>query len=168
MQRFSRFFVSLLGFFVLVLVGCSNSDSRYTKVEGTVTYNQQPMEGANVTFLPVSAGENNEPAAGRTDAGGKFSLTSSKAVKGGSGILPGEYVVLVSKVVLPPDPDGEAFEQGTITYEELLDRRVKTAASREAAAKNVLPEKYSQRDKTDLKATVVSGKNSPFTFDLTD
>ena len=158
-------FLSVISLCVLAWIGCSHPDSQYTKVEGTITYNQQPVEGANVTFLPVGGGTDLEPASGITDSSGKFFLTSSKAVKGGSGILPGEYVVLVSKIVIPADPDTEAFEQGTITYDELMARKSKKKSDE---PKNVLPEKYSQRDKTDLQATVGQGKIAPLTFALTD
>ena len=169
MQRFTAFFaLTVSGFFVLVLTGCGNPDGRYTKVEGTITYNQQPVEGASVTFAPVNGGEGTEPAAGTTDENGHFVLTSSKAVKGGSGVLPGEYTVLVSKLFTPVDPDYEAFTQKKISFDEYQARLGRKDPNRRESSKHLLPEKYSLRDKTDLKVKVEPRKNSPFQFDLTD
>ena len=169
MRLFSCFFMLIIGLFVLGMIGCRNPDARYTKVEGVVTYKQQPVEGATVTFLPSDTGTDIEPAAGITDANGKFLLTSSKAIKGGTGILPGEYVVLISKITTPPDPDHEAFEQGKITFDEYQARyNRKDPYKRDPPPKHHLPEKYSKKDKTDLKAKVEPRKNPPFHFDLTD
>ena len=168
MRQFFRFFVFVIGLYVLAMIGCHNPDARYTKVEGVVTYNQQPVEGASVTFLPKSSGADMEPASGLTDASGKFSLTSSQAIRGGAGILPGEYVILVTKIISPPDPDYDAFAQGEINYDELQARYAKRDPNKIPPPKNHLPEKYSRRDKTDLKAKVESRKNPPFQFDLTD
>jgi hypothetical protein len=167
MKHNSFLMAIVAGLFVFVTAGCGgNPDSKYAKVEGTITYKQQPVDGANVSFLPVDA--NGESAAGKTDASGKFSLTSSQAVKGGQGLLPGEYRVLVSKSVTPVDPDEEAFSQGKITYDELQTRKSAKSQIPSPSAKDLLPEKYKQPGKTDLTATVEKGKVSTFNFDLTD
>ena len=169
MQKFLFHFVPIIiACFVLTPIGCSNPDSKYTKVEGVVTYNQQPVAEATVTFLPVSPGSDIESAAGRTDASGRFSLTSSGAVRGGQGILPGEYHVVVTKTRVPSDPDNEAFEQGTITYDELQERKSRRAPYQSQPTKNLLPEKYARPDQSNLRAKVEKGKNQTFNFDLTD
>ena len=127
----------------LVSIGCSNPDSKYAKVTGTITYKQQPVEGANVTFLPVDSG--GEPASGRTDASGTFSLTSSQAVGGGRGVLPGEYLVIVSKRLPPKDPDDP-----------------------NEPAVELFPAKYSDPGTTDLRVTITRGSTNTPSFDLTD
>ena len=167
MRQLPNVFVPIIGLFVLVLTGCSDPDARYSRVEGTVTYNGQPVEAASVTFLPT--GGELEPASGHTDVNGRFVLTSSRAARGGSGALPGEYTVIISKVVVSPDPDFEALKQGQITQEE-YERRLsrKTPADQERLRRNHLPAKYADRDRSGLTATVVSGKNPPLNFDLTD
>ena len=159
-QHFLRFFVLVAGLFAIVLNGCNNPDARYTRVEGIVTYQQQPVEGATVTFLPVGTGTESEPAAGATNASGKFLLSSSRSVKGGSGVLPGEYDVLITKTTFTPDPDVQAYEAGTITYDELLTRRSKKDRSKEEPSTNHLPVKYSQRNNSGLSAKVTKGKKS--------
>jgi hypothetical protein len=161
-----HFFVSIIiGFSVLAFVGCSNPDSKYSKVEGTVTLDGQPVEGVTVTFYPVEQGL--EGAVGRTNASGQFSLTSTGALQGGTGVLPGEYRVTVSKSQPPVDPDVEAYEQGKITYDEVQKRMDARDPSRQLEAKELLPEKYTKLDTTDLTAMVKNGNNEPFIFDLT-
>ena len=166
MRLFSCFFVPLLGFFLLGVTGCTNPDARYVKVEGVVTYNQQPVEDATVMFMPTGTGNDLELASYITDASGKFAMTSAKAVKPGTGVLPGEYIVLITKYeTLPVSPHQEAYERGEITYGEYTTRE---SRYQEPVAKSLIPEKYSQKDKTGLKVTVEPSKNPPFNFDLTD
>ena len=77
-----------------VCVGCGRDAATIkglVKVTGTVTYQSKPVDGATVTFSPVSGGR---AAGGRTDAGGKFQLTTLNA---GDGAPPGKYKVAVSK-----------------------------------------------------------------------
>jgi len=164
MRSFNIFLTTVAaGLFVLALAGC-NPDRRYTKVSGTITYNGQVVEGASVSFLPVSPDA--EPAAGRTDASGTYTLTSVYAVKGGKGVLPGEYTVLVMKSEMPPDPLVALFEQGKITSEELERRQ--SARMVGLRPIELLPIKYMQPGTTGLKATVEQGKDNTFDFDLTD
>ena len=163
MQQNFFFRSALMGFSVLVFIGCSNPDARYVKVAGTITYNGQAVEGATITFLPVDpAGES---ASGLTDTGGMFSLTSTGAVEGGRGALPGEYRVRITKVPVLVDKDFEAYDRGEIDYDELLKRRASQPAT---PVKGLLPEKYAHPDKTVLTATVEKGKNNGYDFDLTD
>ena len=167
------FFTSiLLGLSVLVFAGCKNPDARFVKVEGTITYNGQTVGGANVAFTPV--GGDGEPAAGKTDASGKYTLTSGGAKSGGTGVLPGEYSVRVWKTesTETQDPDTAAYERGEITYDELQSRRGGGGSSSSVATqitrKDLLPPKYSKPSTTDLKATVVQGGVSKQDFDLKD
>jgi hypothetical protein len=168
MHHKNFFVILLLGLFVTVLAGCGSPDSKYTKVEGTITYNGQPIEGATVTF--AAADSTGESAAGITDADGKYTVTSSQALRGGAGVLPGEYVVLVSKrSAPPPDPNQAAFDRGDITYDELQKRKaMKGPYASGARPKDELPAKYAQQNQTDLKAAVAKGKTSVHNFELTD
>ena len=170
MQHKTFFTIVLTSFFVLLLVGCSNPDGKYVKIEGTITYNGQVVEGASVTFAAVDP--NGESGSGLTDAKGKFMLTSSGAANGGTGVLPGEYIVRVSKTktVSTPDPDEALHQEGKITYEELQKRMATKgpSAGTKIERTELLPVKYSQAHTTDLKATVYKGKNPLFSFDLTD
>lgn len=140
-------------------------------MEGTITYNGQPVDGASVLFQPLDP--NGEAGAGRTDTSGRFTMTSTHAQRDGAGVLPGEYRVLVTKreVVVPPvDPDRQAFEQGRITYTEYQERQ----AARPTYGGGVvprpvelLPVRYGGPS-SDLQATVERGRNNTFEFALVD
>lgn len=62
---------------------------------GVVRYQGQPLEGALVTF---SNPKLSASASGRTDAEGKFTLTTFES---GDGAVPGKHLVSVSKVQTP-------------------------------------------------------------------
>ena len=155
---------------VLVLTGCSNSDSRYSAVTGTITYNGEPVEGAAVNFQALAP--DGESASGMTDLNGGFALTSIYAIDGGRGALPGEYRVIITKYERStPDPDQEAYDWGEIDYSTLLSRRGSRSPASSSSGrqpKSLIPMKYTSPATSDLKATVVPGRNSPFVFDLVD
>jgi len=167
MQHNFFFTLVLVGLSVLVFAGCNNPDARFSKVEGTITYNGVAVEGANVVFTPASG--TGEPATGLTNASGKFTLTTPGATNSGSGAVPAEYIVEVTKVETTQrtDPDELLEQSGEITYEELQRRlNAKGGSTTTFSHKQLIPSKYSSG--SPLRATVVKGKNSPFEFDLTD
>ena len=105
---------------------------------GTVTLDGQPLDGAVVTFYPTGNTRGTR-AHGRTDAQGRYTLTSSKL---GKGTPAGSYRVIVSKLTMPdgsPLPTGEDFDPMTTPFKETL------------------PAFYSQRHATKLTATVPEG-----------
>jgi hypothetical protein len=171
-MRQNHFFTAILiGLFAFTLIGCSNPDTRFAMVEGTITYKGQPVEGATVTFVPESSV--GEAASGMTGTGGRFTLNSSGAARAGSGALPGEYTVLVVKREARNDPSAEArrqldeaYERGEITYDQFDTRR--QAIPGPPSPVNMVPEKYSNPRQSGLRATVEQGKNNTFTFDLVD
>jgi hypothetical protein len=71
----------------VVAVGCGPGT---VPVKGVVTYEDRPLGGAFVTFLPLEAG--GQEAHGSTDAQGAFALSTPKV---GPGALPGAYKVTV-------------------------------------------------------------------------
>jgi hypothetical protein len=79
---------------LLALAGCSGPKWDYAEVEGKVTLGQQPLAGVNVTFYPDSEGAEQLPyATGKTDASGRYALTS---VSGKAGALVGKNRVVVN------------------------------------------------------------------------
>lgn len=124
----------------VVVVGCQRGPD-VVYVEGVVRMDGEPLEGASVAFTPVeSKGE--LPAAGFTDADGRFVL-SARGGRLGRGTTVGDYIVIVKKEVVPPG------------QEEALDPVVELHT----------PKQYIQKETSPLRATVVKGRNR-FEFDL--
>lgn len=98
MMVLCRFLRCVLAAIPLLSLGCGPSGPEIASVEGTVTLDDKPLEGALVMFYPKAGGR---PAAGRTDASGHYELQYSQ---GRSGALPGEHDVTIS-TVRDGDPD---------------------------------------------------------------
>jgi hypothetical protein len=167
-----RYNVIILFTLILVFAGCSKQDTGFTKVEGTITYNGEAVEGATIIFSPTDS--SGESATGKTDANGKFTLTTAGAQNAGSGVKPGTYNVLVKKVetTQTSDPDVLAEQRREITSEELRRRLAAKGLNAMTAVKiehkQLLPVQYGQPSATPLKATVQQGRVSKHDFDLTD
>jgi hypothetical protein len=114
-----------------LLVGCSGSNS--ATVSGTVTLDNQPLPGANVSFYP--ADEKNAPAYGQTDAQGRYSLSTGAD----TGLAPGQYIAVVVATKEPPQP-----------YD---------ATGAEIPPIPITPAKYGDATKSDLRIEVKPGKN---------
>jgi len=130
---------------LLVLTGCTSKSDGNVFVTGTVTQGGQPIEDATVRFATIDG--SGEGASGKTDASGKFVLTTSTG-KEGSGTKPGEYKVAISKTkiewdgktMLPPMREGEE-------------------PSKDEKVVQLLPLDYGNFSKTPFKATVTANKN---------
>ena len=131
--RFSLSFAMV----VLFVAGCSRQSPTVT-VSGTVTYQDQPLAEASVSFIPIDGGR---PATGETDGSGRFTLTTFKS---GDGALPGEHVVIVEKL---------QQRKGDDVYAEY---------------ESVIPKRYGHVKHSDLKADVVLRGSNEFVFALQD
>src|SRR5580704_9537536 len=86
---------ALTGF---AIVGCGPQAPalKTAPVAGTVTYNGNAVEGAQVVFSPVN--KNDRSAVGTTDASGRFTVqTPVGGEKMAKGALAGDYSVVVVK-----------------------------------------------------------------------
>jgi hypothetical protein len=134
---------------VALLVGCGDkwtaSRPRPVPVSGTVLYQDQPVEGATVVFVPEG---HDYAAAGVTDASGRFEL---RTFEPGDGAVPGDYKVTVRKVetsgALGSSQDDDA-ERPSPT--ELW----------------LLPGRYADPQSSDLTATVTERGNDDLVFKL--
>jgi hypothetical protein len=84
------------------LAGCGSGDetARYklVPVNGTVTLNGKPLEGAEVTFTPDDSNPASTPGGDITGPEGNY-----KAMfRGRTGLASGKYTVKVRKIILPP------------------------------------------------------------------
>jgi hypothetical protein len=103
--------------------------------QGIVMYEGQPVEGATVSFSPSGEGR---AAVGITDKAGKFVLMT---LNPGDGLAPGEYKIIVTKIVDKVTPE------------------TKTSPSKSERT-YFLPVKYADLNTTDLKVTIPpEGKN---------
>jgi len=141
------------------VVGC-NRGPAVQYVEGVVTLDGKPVEGAIVAFTPSRAGL---AAAGTTDASGVYRLNALTGPAGG-GTLVGDYLVAVQKwrgEDLGPAPN----ENDHKAYAAWQQRMAK-ADSRELTY--LTPKAYGDAATSGLKVTVKQGRNTgdAFRFDL--
>jgi hypothetical protein len=130
--------------------GCGKTDTRARRVpvSGTVLYKGQPAAEATVLFDPVG----NTPAAtGKTDASGRYQLTTFDA---NDGAVPGEYKVVVRKVQVIP---GSKPETASDDFAGLPPDE-----------KWLLPTKYGHSESSGLTATVKENAANDFKFELQD
>jgi len=139
---------------LILVVGCGEKSDGNTFVTGTITQDGKPLEGAKVVFIPE--GGSGEGASGRTDATGKFVLTTSGG-KNGSGTKTGNYQVTVSKTEMKWD--GKSYVTAVVDGEDVKVKDEKTV--------HLLPVQYRNVASTPFKATVTENKDSNvFDFDV--
>lgn len=136
-----------------LVVGCGKSGGDRPEtypVNGVVTYKGLPVPDAQVTFSPEGQGQ---AAFGRTDAEGKYALTTFDS---GDGAVAGRYKVAVTKFDAPTvaaAPTGSEY----VPPEGQKKQKV-------AKPKNELPAKYATPQSSSLQAEV---KPEATTFDIT-
>lgn len=144
-------FELLLGMGAILLAGCGGGgDDQWTArrpqvvpASGNVIYNDQPLEGATVAFIPVG---DEKPAYGKTDSEGHFSLRTFEV---DDGAVPGQYRVRITKwkpMAGLDRPIGEPLPEGE--------------------TESLIPERYTDPAKSGLTAKVQTEKENTFTFDL--
>ena len=140
---------------VLVFAGCSGSDRpEMVPVSGTVMYRGEPLEGASVRFV----GQIGRPAIGRTDADGRFTLTSFDE---GDGAVLGEHAVTVTKYAKPSFEPPKNPEGGYIFESEAEKLAFYDTPS-------VIPTRYENSDQSGLQFTVTAEGPNDFTIELTE
>jgi hypothetical protein len=151
--------VAMLGFGMAAVWGCSRGPA-VQYVEGVVTLDGNPVEGAIVTFTPSGPGLG---AAGTTDASGIYRLNALTG-RAGAGTLAGDYLVAVRKwEYQDPGPAPDPGDQKA--YAAWQERSMK-AARREPTY--ITTKAYGDATTSGLKATVKKGRNTgdAFRFDL--
>jgi hypothetical protein len=132
--------------FVLAAISLSCSSAagdKLNSVSGKVTYKNQPLPGALVTFHPKGVtGMSAVTSTGLTAEDGTFTLTTGQK----TGVPAGEYVVTIICIEEP------AGKKGMSTGSD--------------NSKDKLQGVYANRDKSQLTATVKAGDNQIPPFDL--
>jgi hypothetical protein len=118
-------------------------------VSGVVTLGGKPLADAVVTFRPRGG---QQPANGRTDAAGGYSMATFSA---GDGAMAGEYAVAIMKYEAPAPVTASTDENSYVPPNGQLP-----------APKNVLDKKYADTKSSGLTATVVAGPGNTINFEL--
>jgi len=160
-----KFLLPAILIVVPVVVGCGGPKGLpVCYVEGIVTLDGKPLEGALVSFYPEVSGENTRTAAGYSDASGKYTLTSD----GGEpqkGALAGDYVVTISlqTVEATGAPTVPAVDVSTMSSPIGDSRGPSGGSSSQAKRTDITPKVYADVSTSPLKAPVKKGKNNiPF------
>lgn len=145
--------------FALTLTGCGEPGLGTVKVEGTLLVDGQPMEGVFLIFNPDNAG--GRAASGRTDAQGKYSLTTEI---NGDGALPGSYKISVTKHENPANDLPTEVDPNDEASMDAIYNAIDT--SKPQKSKNMIDRQYENHLGSGLIATVESGGNNVFDFDV--
>ena len=153
-----------LVFAVTLLAGCSGggADRMDTvPVSGKVTYNGEPLAGAQIRFF----GDGSPAANAVTDAQGVYKLTTYES---GDGAVPGKKTVTVSKTTGGTDapPSGEGDEDATALADPAM-MNVDPDDPEAGLEKSVIPDKYAVPMTSGLTADITDAKTD-LNFDLTD
>ncbi len=139
-----------------VASGCGKSGLKgLVPAKGTVTYKGQPLAVAAVTFVPQEKTLGTRPANAFTDENGRFTLMT---LDPDDGILPGEYIVTVSKYTSTKIDEEAALKA----------RRGEGPMPKMAPQKPLVPEKYMSQKTTDLKCTIGSKGDKNIVIELKD
>lgn len=130
-------------------VGCGEANDRGDlpptyPVSGTVTMNSRPLAGAILNFQLV---DGSRGAVGKTDANGRYQLSTFKS---NDGAVSGEYRVTVVKYPPPPSDSSGPGDENTKSGSNVPD----------AEPQSLLPTKYSNPKTSGLTTTVTRGKNT--------
>jgi hypothetical protein len=141
-EREMRTWISVVSVVIALVtgVGCSGSSDRppLAYASGTVTFQGKPLADADVSFNPEAGGRS---AYGRTDAEGKFELTTF-------------------------DPrDGASLGKHKVTVKAEVPKGKKDPSNPYQEYESVIPKKYSDAQKTPLQAEVTVG-GPPFELKL--
>lgn len=144
--------VVLLVLGITALAGCGSSEAAgpnpasFVTVKGTVMLDNKPLEGAMVIFFPLDA-KMGDGANAVTSASGEYELKTG----GANGTVPGNYRVLVSRLIDP-------FGKPVIATPETPPANL--------GARESLPTRYSDYAMTTLKSKVAP-PGGTFDFKLT-
>jgi hypothetical protein len=163
-------FCYLVPVLLLVFFFSCHRGLRTEYIEGIVTLDGVPLEGALVTFIP-SGGEA-RVAAGDTNAKGKYVLTTPEGGRPGRGTTQGDYKITISKrkpaenntpatVEVPEKPGNEPPSLQEMMALDAARRRSRLAPP----YAYITPKKYNHPETSGFTATVVRGKNR-LNFDL--
>jgi len=141
---------------IAVLAGCNKEGiPGLVRCEGIVTWKGEPVEGAHVALSPNGQGRS---ASGITNAAGKFKATTLHA---DDGIMPGEYVVTITKVTTIREGGPEEFDPM-----DSRENRRRPAVQETVTQTHFIPQIYADRTTSGLSATISSKGTKDLLFEL--
>lgn len=156
----------LIGLLVL-FTGCDSGTPKTVPVSGTVTLKGKPVEGVTVIFSRgQSAIGSGEVAVGKTDANGKFELTSHFGPQASApGAVAGDYKVTLSKSIPPPNVDPEKYKAMVDAANKISEVGGMVPANKQPPPLvELFPLEYSNLLKTKLTANVTPSGPNNFDF----
>lgn len=163
-RLFSGWSWALVLLVMLVVTGCSPSGPVVEFVEGEVLLDDAPLADAAVGFSPADG--TGLSAFGRTDATGKYTLTTALGGRQLGGAQIGTYIVTVRKYRNRLDELGPRPAPDDPVAAGNWDAEAKRLS--EMPAESLLPEAYGEKGKSELRASVKKGRNvgPDFRFEL--
>ena len=136
-----------------------------TNVTGTVTYQGKPVDGATVAFNPEGGGR---AASGRTDASGKFQLTTLNANDGARREIQSRCLKGRKSRAQRAQITAEDMAKMVAGGKRHRAGRHPARGQKQGGIKHHVPEKYENAETSGLTAEVTDGGTNDFKFDLTD
>jgi hypothetical protein len=149
----------LVSLISLILAGCGGGSDRpsLAPASGIVTLNDEPVEGASLTFVPVAGGR---PGSAITDAQGRYTI---KTYQDAPGAIIGEHKVAVIKISGPgvyaiqgdapaKPPASEGADDGSDSLSEIAV--FDSAEAKEPEIIYDVPQKYMNANESGLLVTV--------------
>jgi hypothetical protein len=158
-----------------ILAGCGPEQVKHpgvTPAAGVVTYNGTPVEGASVAFFSEESKKAGWNLSGRTDAAGKFEITSIFAPgTEAKGVPPGSYTAVVVKSEGGPAAKPMDMKADPKAYDEFMRSQQNSASGKApevTAPKSLVPTKYTVETSSDLKVKVEGSGNPNIELKLVD
>ena len=154
MYRYLVFPIVLLSGVAFLLSGCNQGGLEgLVSVEGVVMHNDQPVEGAFVSFTPKTATATSSAAAAYTDVSGRFKLMT---LHPDDGAYPGDYRVAITKI----KTEGDVSDMGSSSGKASSTKDNRTST-------NMLPVIYGDAHTSGLDMTIPPEGKKDIRFDLT-
>lgn len=156
-----RYVMALSALVVLTALGCGSGDEGppvpVHPVTGTVTFQGQPVVGADITFYNEAE---KRSAFGRTNDKGEYQLTTFSA---NDGAVAGKHVVTIAKYAAP----AAASEVAPVESEAYVPPTMNQSTDPPKADAG-LPEKYASQETSGLIAVVNADAPNKIDFTLTN
>jgi hypothetical protein len=161
MKKYYCLGIAIIVAFGSLIGGCgSGKRAPVAPTTGVVKFDNQPIEGVKVTFLPKESTA--MFSHGTTDKDGKFTMSTYGM---NDGALVGKHNVIVTKVEIPEENKIDPAEMaqtgyGGAGYEKMM------GPGKKKELKNELPKKYADAKTSGIETTVELGQNNEVPINL--